>query len=225
MTYNTKTSCQKCTFALYNDTTQIGCQAKRLQYFSLLECYNEESEFFVTLDYPCNLYRTENWARDKQENERLQIAYKEIELHYTVITSSVDFEEKINKLNNQGITPKKIYCFLIGEKPSIIQNNIEYVKFIENVKSPIHKIIKRIRTATNILYLDQKDSINNGFMERLNSLVNIDMCRKTIFFSKKDSSFIMPSVYYRVYPMYTYIKILEELSSSLPEAIGYFEEI
>lgn len=225
MSYNIKTSCQECVFAVYNDKTQTGCKANRLEKLEIVECYNENGEFFAAINYPCNLYRTTKWAKKKNPADLLEIAEKEIAFNYTVITSAEDFEDKLKILDAQSIQPQKIYCFSEQSDIKIRRPNIEYVTFISNVKDPIHRIISRIKKATNILYLDKKEVIHDFFIENLNYLINKEMCKKTIFFSTQDSSFIMPSVYYRVYPTYTYSKILQELSNNVPEAIGYFEEI
>lgn len=236
MKYNFKTSCQNCIFAIYNNNgindiidknkkTQTGCLANRLQYFDTLECYNEDGEFYVTLNYPCNLYRTEYWAK-KQTSELLESARNEIKFKYCIITSIKDISKKLENINKQEIQPYKIYCYTYDDKENRPrQKNIEYIQFIESNNNPIQKIIKRIKKKTNIFYLEEADTLNIDFIRNLDIEINDKLNKKTIFFSKKDASFIMPSVYHSIYPTYTYNKILEEISKNIPEAIGYIEEI
>jgi hypothetical protein len=60
-------SCQECCFAVYDEKTQIDCQLGRVETFrkagSLVECFNENGEFFVVNNRVCNALRPKGWAK------------------------------------------------------------------------------------------------------------------------------------------------------------------
>jgi len=58
-----QTSCKNCTFAIYNELTQTGCSADRIEKFNksdIIEAYDNEKEFYVINNF-CNLYRPLSW--------------------------------------------------------------------------------------------------------------------------------------------------------------------
>jgi len=58
-----QTSCKNCTFAVYNELTQTGCSADRIDKFDksdIIEAYDNEKEFYVINKF-CNLYRPLSW--------------------------------------------------------------------------------------------------------------------------------------------------------------------
>jgi hypothetical protein len=59
-------SCQECCFAVYEGKTQTDCQLGRIETFrragNLVECFNENSEFYVVNNRVCTALRPKKWA-------------------------------------------------------------------------------------------------------------------------------------------------------------------
>ena len=66
MSENPITVCQKCAFAEYVETEQVGCFAGALSMLPVIEAYNEEGEFYV-VDGVCPYHRTKDWLQNKLE--------------------------------------------------------------------------------------------------------------------------------------------------------------
>ena len=64
-----QTSCKKCKFATYDNNTQVGCVAGRIDKFNdlVIPAYDDEQEFYV-IDTFCNFYRTQSWNVDNVDN-------------------------------------------------------------------------------------------------------------------------------------------------------------
>ena len=80
------TSCKNCVWANYNGITQIDCGIGRLKkYKDILECYDEEKEFFVVNNIYCLFYRN----KETVEGMDLEILYqntrKQMEILYQLI--------------------------------------------------------------------------------------------------------------------------------------------
>tara|TARA_R110000803_G_scaffold41244_1_gene88724 strand:- start:5754 stop:6554 length:801 start_codon:yes stop_codon:yes gene_type:complete len=77
------TVCKGCIFAQYDDVTQTGCRfdivdnAKKAN-IQVLECYDDEREFFVLKDRQCMLRRPHEWVKGKKQVELADIAQAEV---------------------------------------------------------------------------------------------------------------------------------------------------
>lgn len=63
-----QTSCKECIFAIYEDNTQVACEANRIEKFKkdIIEAYDNEKEFFV-INRICNLYKTKDWNNGQKD--------------------------------------------------------------------------------------------------------------------------------------------------------------
>lgn len=217
------TSCKDCSFAVYEGKTQTGCAADRLKFFSMAECYDEELEFFVTKDSKCYMYRPQTWkievAPIEQEVER---AKKEMGFQYTIITSVNDIEEKMKNIAAQKNRPQTIYVYSYDESLVDKKNtraDLIYVVFTAEMKDPVNRIFKRIKKSTNVFYLHKAEDIKDGFIEDINyRLIELGE-RKTMAVFDNSSSFIIPSILYKLHPTLTPKAIVDTYVNNMPETV------
>ncbi len=120
MKKNLDTSCKNCIFAQYKDITQIGCKYNRLDVFrrhniNIVECFDDDKEFYVIPDTQCHYKRTKKWKRYKKwldkGIEEFDIR-KEVEMKYQVLiyddTTFNQLEQTIKSLIPQSIQPLHI---------------------------------------------------------------------------------------------------------------------
>lgn len=220
------TSCKDCVFATYNGMTQIGCAADRLKHLEVEECYDEEKEFYVTKNTSCTMIRKADWLNKNEsiENE-VKRARKEIEFKYIVITSAENFDKKLSSINRQRIQPQKIYIYDFVKLPVPAQENMEYVHFTTNVSDPVERIIRRINKNTNIFYLDNSFDLDIDLFERLENKIYDEGYKRSILTSRNTSSFVLPTILYKMNPLFTHKRIIEEFSLNMPECVGILEDI
>jgi hypothetical protein len=94
----TRTSCKLCSFAVYEDKTQVGCAANRINIFKekdkVMEAYDDELEFYVVKDF-CNYYRANSTKEITIESIK-----KEVSPTFTLLINSSNITlEQYNALN------------------------------------------------------------------------------------------------------------------------------
>lgn len=85
------TSCRDCVFAQYREKTQTGCELGRIDAYralepdSVIECYDDNQEFYVVDGRYCSAFRHKDsdWAKHPQSAvERVRL---ELRIHLTVV--------------------------------------------------------------------------------------------------------------------------------------------
>ena len=80
------TSCKDCVFAEYEEVTQTGCRMNMIKKYSnnenIIECYDEEKEFFVIKARICPYMRTKLWKdridkyiKDNEEFDHSRVVF------------------------------------------------------------------------------------------------------------------------------------------------------
>lgn len=110
------TSCKDCIFAEYEDITQTGCKLDKIQAYKdsnipVMECYDEEREFYVIPGRICMSKRPDRWAyaNASLEKQKEQIE-KEIRIKFLAIVRGNDNEtdsikRTLNSLYRQRLMP------------------------------------------------------------------------------------------------------------------------
>lgn len=181
-----KTNCEKCSFAIFDGNTQIGCAAGRLEKFQALDktiqhCENNKSWFL--LKRFCNMYRESdtsvNDAYDKikckfgivifdHDEDSLDVAIescKNIEYDkskFFVVISSKHYKmfgkkfNQINELKNIGIKGFLITSF----------NNEIDASSIE------HEAFSKLYGCTHLIKINHDQEIPKNFFDKINDSVN-----------------------------------------------------
>ena len=117
----TSTICLNCTFAEYEDNTQIGCKADRLQLFEkanveIKDTEIEDKKCFILEGKACVYYRNNEWSekyyQTTDSKEILERVKKELHIPYHAILflrkndSLQDVKDRLSELENQKAKPK-----------------------------------------------------------------------------------------------------------------------
>lgn len=116
------TSCKDCTFAVYDNNTQINCELDLINKYknketTIIEAYDEEKEFFIVNQKKCIGYRNKKWS-DKDgtqlalEDKKTKIK-NEFRIKYILFIdlknfNNDKFENIINNINKLETKPSKI---------------------------------------------------------------------------------------------------------------------
>jgi hypothetical protein len=92
--------CKDCIFTEWNKKVQTGCAANRLSKFiemDKVELKTEDSTFYELKQF-CNLYRPEDWKENKDADNLLNIALKQIKPRFGIVVH--DSQEQDTNLND-----------------------------------------------------------------------------------------------------------------------------
>lgn len=156
------TPCKDCSFAIYDDKTQVGCALKYLDIYKtkeydILEVYDNQKEFFVINKKKCPGYREQKWFDKLDDNtETLQdkintfhkynyIAYLlVINLSSLTRAQFIDLCEQVSKLD---IQPNKI--IFVRYPPIENTETFPYDYLKENIDKYLTQKAWRIQTVVD----------------------------------------------------------------------------
>lgn len=110
-----RTSCKNCVLSVYNNNTQTGCLADRLNKLEHFAAYDEDKEFFV-IERLCNYYRDE---REKY------IIDGEPYLEKIKLESQISFDIFINCNNIDEEYKKRIISFYASTASKYNENKLK----------------------------------------------------------------------------------------------------
>lgn len=214
------TPCKKCTFAQYDGITQTGCYINKLSQFdasNVVECYDNEQEFYVINNKICLYYNTATNIDNLDDLYEKITKCIETKCHVIIIHKAnyEDLEITLRSLHNQIIKPVlvTVICFDIStNRPQIIellkQLNFAYWR-IETALDPDLTKEDYIDIAydgtKNITYgfyavFNSGFQVPTKFISDLNKFVNTDMrAFAMILPNKKGNGMIVPVSIHKVY--------------------------
>jgi hypothetical protein len=192
------TSCKDCWFADYIKNTQIGCSIgiinKLWARCEVIECYDEEKEFYLLKNKICPYYRDKNIIKEEPTFEKIRqsntIKY-EVVIYLNKISRELSDLELLNditfSINNQTLSPRKV-IFIIHNadmKPSDLRGLIGVPYRIETITDEMTKeecvdmMVKKMEPTTSYyIVLEAKDKINdNQLFSKLDKVVNDEFQR------------------------------------------------
>lgn len=204
-----KINCKNCIFAIYDNITQIGCQADRISKFgeSVIEAYDNEKEFYILKEF-CNLYRPLSWNNG---NNDLNKAYDESSLNFDVFIDCNVIDEKyknfiMDLINNVEYDKKKIRFNLFHSrninqqtKNNVIsiykeKKNIYITICEENPQIFLHE--KLISSSNNYHTIVTNTDFDSSIFNKLNTLINMDI--KKCLVAHNNSNFIISNMAYKI---------------------------
>src|SRR5262245_25474744 len=113
---NKNTSCKNCCFAQYENITQVGCSRGLIEKFKeastkVVECYDQDAEFFVIQDRKCPYFRTKEWLNSAGDNvENLLKHENQIAFHAILFANNHirDLDKSLKSLATQDLTPSHL---------------------------------------------------------------------------------------------------------------------
>lgn len=137
------TPCKKCTFAKYENKTQIACSLDYLNIYrnkniEILEAYDEELEFYVINNKKCIGYREEKWfdslgmshtTLDQKINKYNELNKIDYALAIDTKDMSVeDFDNSIKNISELKLQPQKLIVIRhIGYDTQLHYSKIEFI--------------------------------------------------------------------------------------------------
>jgi len=117
------TRCKSCTFAIYKDITQTGCELNKLEMhkingMEIVEAYDEEKEFYVIKGRICPFFRPDNWRKnirslDLKTTE--EIIQKENTIKYQILlweNNDLDIIQTIKTIEKLTTQPQHVVILL-----------------------------------------------------------------------------------------------------------------
>ncbi len=200
--YKGDTACKECVFAKYEGNTQVACATGRLEKFraagvNVLECYDEEKEFYVIEDKVCNHFRPLVWQQQHSGKNLRQLVEEESYLKLDILIYVDRFsipDQTISKILKecQKQTHRVNSVFLVLNRITSSSNRYIQlmVKYNGKFKWKIERVVDTeadqgdaINYAVNhctgqyylVVHADNPISIQKDLVEKLHQWVNEDM--------------------------------------------------
>lgn len=180
-----KTNCEKCSFAIFKNDSQIGCKAGRLEKFHDLKKSVEHSEndkkWFILKRF-CNMYR--------EKEKSVQEARNEVKLSFGIMiydnfeSDSLESLDSIKELDYDKDKLKIIFITNsqkdISHKASIIQGLINDgfdAQLILNFEESLFERTAFIKCIglNYVLKLNTDQKISNDFISKIDKSLNDDL--------------------------------------------------
>lgn len=193
------TNCKNCAFAVYNENTQTGCAANRIDKFKELaiEAYDNDKEFFIINRF-CNLYRdNDQWA-----NKDISQAFEEIKVSFNIMINCNGLNEEyiswIELFLNECIKYNQSKCvFNIYHNHLLTkdqkQDVLKLCKMVENYNLSLyfdkdileHNLIYK-STKTYSVIITKNNRPNIKVLDSIDKLINIDLRRALVINSENN---------------------------------------
>lgn len=204
-----RTSCKECVLALYENNTQVGCLAERLDKFDKFEAYDEDKEFYV-IERLCNYYRDnkEKYCEGSEIDLR-KIQYESL-VSFKLIFDCEDITEKSRDEvleycvhNGSEYDPQKIkikiyHGKISREQHALIKSILKYVNGTATFhadNSYLHKDIMKTFESYHVIIKPQLIN-NQDIILNTNRLVNEEMKKATVI--EEDGLFAISNLAYKV---------------------------
>jgi len=169
MSQRLDTICKYCCFAQWDDITQTGCRLNKIDQYKrvgadVLECYDEDAEFFVIKNRLCPYHRTLKWWENNQDSYEQTLKY-ETRLSFKIIvfleTNIDDLKKTLLSVIRQDYAPAKVD--IIRPKNCTIRPKA-VIDVLNKVNIPckwqIHNQLIQHTTLQSIHYAQRSDNYN-----------------------------------------------------------------
>lgn len=209
-----KTSCKNCTFAKYNEKTQIGCEFDRIRNFKeddVIEAYDDYKEFYI-IKRPCNYYRNtgQNYSiEDTQKVKQESAVSFDILLNYNQFDKNnekyiIDFINSITYYTNKY----KLILFHEYSVNADVKDSI--VNILSNIKKHVNIIISEsdekflnsyLRKSKNKFHIllnnSNIDKINQNYLYYVENVINVNL--KPVLFLNHNNISCVHNAAYKLY--------------------------
>jgi hypothetical protein len=184
-----ETTCEKCSFAIWKNEQQTGCNAGRLEKFKQLGVVVDKKtslQPYYKINRFCNMFRSEDQS---VEDARKQISLKfgivifdEDEKFSNVAIEScknLDYDNtkfKIVLASNQNKRFGRLFSTIHEFKSLNINSELVLSLNNENPKQVIEKdVFQKVFGCTHIIKVKTSDKINKSFLKRIDESINDDL--------------------------------------------------
>jgi hypothetical protein len=226
--HKVQTNCKDCAFSIYNDKTQIGCEAGRVDIFKdqkkIVEAYDDEKEFYVVKGF-CNLYRDSQWNSGTPDISK---ALSEVSPTFELYIDCDNIEEEnvpsVLQFIQGATYPRDKYIITLYQNHSTAtdkrkkvvdiyrkSNNSIFISSCDNKDLYLHE--KAVKTKMSYIINLTCDNINNQFMDKIHHSMNFDLKQPLI--SKFENNYAFSSTAYKVEASYSNSISFSENTNSL----------
>lgn len=236
------TPCKYCTFAIWNDKTQIGCNTGRLEKFKtakvdIVECYDDDSEFYVISGRNCNYFRHNSIPIDNMQDAVKSVKSEEKFQADLILMAPADLERLENEVG-------ELKSWTTPPKTLIIINNLHETKTILDLIATTKyqgrwKIITKQADHVDLWEASKKceskwfvlgnpTKLPKDFLDKLDILLNDKMERFVHIYDKHFSLYNL-NAYKHIacakdaYPSVTFRKLNEEQKGDMVKKWSDFE--
>lgn len=218
-----RTSCKECVLALYENNTQTGCLAERLDKFDKFEAHDEDKEFYV-IERLCNYYRDDKnkYTNDKNEIEIKKIQYESLVsfklfFDFSEITQENKdkflqyFSDNTSKYDPQKIKLKILHGKVTREQHAFIVNMIHYLNCMATYHSDNKHLHQEVLKSFESFHLivNPKNLNNQNIIVNTNLLINDEMKKLTVV--EEDGLFAISNLAYKVTALNNNLKDYNEI--------------
>lgn len=198
-----ETSCKDCVFAQYNGKTQYGCVFSRIEKYresgaEIVECYDNDKEFYVIKERLCNRCRNQSWVKDGETLEDLIVrvlteSNLNIDAYLYVdqsVDSMLDILKSLESLNNQIYQPKEIVVvnnsrgkikssaiIKILQQKSEIKWSVESINGIQTKSSALNVAINKNKKSMFMLLNAGQLVPTSDYLNNINKAINYNLDR------------------------------------------------
>lgn len=113
------TSCKNCTFAIYADTEQIGCEFNKIDKLpkgaTLIHAFDDDAEFFVLENFVCNTARGKGVWKYWESEDKRQRVFDEIKISYDIYIKC-SLGNILEQLAEQSLLPNSVNILVDSEE-------------------------------------------------------------------------------------------------------------
>ena len=234
-----RTSCKNCSFAIYDENTQVGCLQNRINTFgkSVIEAYDNDKQFYV-IDRFCNYYRDTAWGYTTEDLKKTE---RESANSYLLMIDCDDINNKEDTtrfLSNIDYYDDKVTTILFHnhESKKNVQSDVAYIarncKRIVNIsvlsESKQFFLHDTIIKKTNAFFHCLITSVNDDCslsLQKIEQLINKDLA-KAFVINHCGNLYVNNNVYKaiaRLNELHTYKDTMERLMTDSKKLNMYTE--
>jgi len=178
-----KTNCEKCAYAVYENNSQIGCEANRLNKFKKLDkaiIHTEDEKSWYLLKRFCNLYREEYQDLDEAK-KKTALTFGIIVYDHDDYSSDIAIES-LKKINYTKGKYKIVISSKHNKNASKLFNYVNYFNKIEDVRCDLfieldnelvdYNACRTCSMCNFIVKINHDAMLPKNFLKKINESIN-----------------------------------------------------
>ena len=210
--------CRKCIFAKCEENVQSGCSADRLH--KIIDLGKAEStknkyhdQTYYELKRFCNMYRTESWRGNKEEEELVKIASEEVKATFGIViydAKSREIDTTIESIKNIEYNKERIKIVIstntdmenvhishlidkVNEMQFEDYNCIMSVHtYDDNIQMRDYECFSKMQTCSHVLKVPAGSYISKGLFNFVSDSVNSKLEQIALFEDNNEAISLLP---------------------------------
>lgn len=181
-----KTNCEKCSFAIFDNSNQVGCSAGRLEKFQALDKavqHSEGDKSWFLLKRFCNMYREGEASIDE--------AYNKIKCKFGIVIFDHDensLDAAIESCKNIEYDKSKFFVVISSKHYRMFGKKFNQINELKNmgikgflitsfddqthVSSVEHEAFSKLYGCTHLVKINHDQVVSKSFFDRIDNSVN-----------------------------------------------------